>query len=342
MKGKPAFLLPAFDGKGIPVVFAANNGFAPVFAACLRSLLDHISEENCYDVVLLHTDVTEENQKTLSAMVEGCSAVSLRFFDVSEMLGDHPLRANAHISVETYFRFLIQSVLPGYDKVLYLDCDLIVNSDVAELYRTEVEGYLLAAARDPEFLGHLNGADKKIQRYILEELGMKDPSGYFQAGVLLLNTGELRKLHSQEQWLALASVPHRYNDQDVLNLCCEGRVRYLDMAWNLITDCDHTRVSGILPFAPPEIQRDYAQARLAPKIIHYAGYRKPWQKPAEDLANHFWSALRRTPYYEEMLYSMTCFATRESIREARRSRSPVWIIGRKVKRSLVRVRKKRK
>ena len=109
------FLKPAFDGDAIPVAFAASDGFVPYFAGCLQSLLDHISPGNCYDLVLIQTDVTGENQARLKTMVSAYSNVSLRFFHAGKLLENGRLKANAHISVETYFRFLIQQILPDYD-----------------------------------------------------------------------------------------------------------------------------------------------------------------------------------------------------------------------------------
>ena len=328
------FLTPAFSASSIPVVFAANNGFVPVFAACFQSLLDHISENYNYDVVLIQTDVSRENQEILSRMAAGYANVSLRFFHAGSLIKDYALKANAHISVETYFRFLIQKILPGYDKVLYLDCDLVVNGDVAELYQTDVDGYLLAAARDPEFLAHVHGAKPEIQKYIFRDLGMKDPENYFQAGVLLFNEKEMRKAYTLEQWLTFASKPYRYNDQDVLNIYCEGRVKYLDMAWNLITDCDHTRVSHVLIHAPAHIQEEYAIAHAAPKIIHYAGHRKPWHKATEDLGYYFWAPARKTPYYEALLEGMSRFVAKECMTEEIRARSLYWKLRRFVKKLL--------
>ncbi len=318
----------------VPVVFAADNCFVPYFSACLQSLLKHASAERFYDLVLLHTNVTEENQARLLDMVVPYPYVSLRFFNADALVYDYDLKTNGHISVETYFRFLIQKILPEYDKVLYLDCDLIVNADVGELYETDVEGYLLAAARDPEFLGNLNGANPRIRRYILTELNMHQPENYFQAGVLLFNEQEMRKAHSLEQWLTFASKPYLYNDQDVLNIYCEGRVKFLDMSWNLLTDCDHTRISGVISHAPESIQREYFLARKDPKMIHYAGFRKPWQRPTEDMAEYFWEAMRVTPFYEEALYNMSQFAADERITESRRKRSPYWRFRRYLKKLL--------
>lgn len=301
---KHEVLLPAFEHNSIPVVFAANNSFIPMFATCLQSVLDHVSDAYNYDLVLLQSDVSDENKRKLLDMVKGYKNVSLRLFDAASLLQNYDLKANAHISVETYYRFLIQAVLPKYDKILYLDCDLIANADVAELYNTDVEGYMLAAARDPDFLGQINGANRSTRLYCEKDFKMKNPYNYFQAGVLLFNENEMRKAYSLDQWLTFASQPYKYNDQDVLNLYCEGRVKYLDMAWNMITDCDHTRVSQVIVHAPAVIQAEYKKAHAAPKLIHYAGFMKPWHRPTEDYAHKFWEVARRTPYYEELLFRL--------------------------------------
>lgn len=297
-------LCPAFSEKSVPVVFAANDTFVPMFAASFQSLIDHCSEDYNYDVVLLNSDITEDNKKLLMNMVNGKQNISLRFFDVTRLVVNYNLKANAHISVETYYRFLIQDVLPDYEKILYLDCDLIVNADVAELYQEDLEGYMLAAVRDADFLGQINGANKETRRYIKEEFIMKDPYNYFQAGVILFNETEMRKAYSLDKWLEFASKAYKYNDQDVLNLYCENHVKYIDMSWNLITDCAHTRVPEVIVYAPDYIQKEYKHAHAEPKIIHYAGYMKPWHRPTEDYAEFFWESLRKTPFYEKMLFEM--------------------------------------
>ena len=133
---------------------------------------------------------------------------------------------------------------------------------------------------------------------------MKNPYNYFQAGVLLFNENEMRKAYSLDEWLTFAQTPYKYNDQDVLNIYCEGRVKYLDMRWNFITDCDHTRVSNIIIHAPEDIQNEYNKAAVNPKIIHYAGHIKPWQNPTEDKAEFFWEYARKTEFYELLLWRM--------------------------------------
>ena len=69
-------------------------------------------------------------------------------------------------------------------------------------------------------------------------------------------------------------------------------------------------------------------------MIHYAGFRKPWQRPTEDMAEYFWEAMRVTPFYEEALYNMSQFAADERITESRRKRSPYWRFRRYLKKLL--------
>lgn len=295
-------LKPAFKSSNIPIVFAANNDFIPVFATCLQSVIDHSSTKNNYDIILLQSDVSDSNKNKILNMIATKKNFSIRFANADRFVSNYNLKANAHISVETYFRFLIQDVMPEYDKVLYLDCDIIVNADLAELYKINIDDYLLAATKDPDFLGQINGANKDTVQYINTKLKMKNPYNYFQAGVLLLNEKKMRLEHTVDEWLKYASVPRKYNDQDVLNLYCENKVKYLDMSWNMITDHNNERVEKVIKFAPDEIQKEYAVAHSNPKIIHYAGFKKPWLDPREDYAEKFWETAKRTQYYETLLF----------------------------------------
>ena len=297
----PETLHPAFDQNNVPVVFAADDNYVPYFSACMQSVIDHSSPENNYDLVLISKNISHVNQDILREMVAEYHNISLRFYNPTPLINGYRLHANAHITEETYYRFLIQEILPYSDKVLYLDCDLVVNSDIAELYSTDVSGFMLAAALDPDFLGQIGGADPNTQEYVRTKLQLKNPENYFQAGVILFNEEEMRKSHSLQEWLGYAETPYRYNDQDVLNLYCEGRVKFLDMSWNLITDMEFKRFSNVISYASALVQDQYEKAHRNPAIIHYAGCIKPWYQPEEDLARYFWRELRKTPYYEIVL-----------------------------------------
>ena len=297
--------LPPADGAGmpvVPVVLAADNNYVPMLTTTILSMLENASSERFFDVVIFEKDISPRNQDLMHRFFSRFANARLRFVNVGELLGGRVLHTNnPHISAETYYRFLIQEVLPAYEKVLYLDSDLIVCGDVAELYDTDLGENLIAAAIDVDYLGNLNMLDGERLRYTDEVLGLKDPYSYFQAGVLLLNTHGLRELHTLEEWLALAEDNrYIYNDQDILNAECQGRVTYLDNAWNVMNDCGG-RIAKVFCYAPADVYEGYLRAYASPRIVHYAGFEKPWKFGMCDLSELYWEYARRTPFYEKLV-----------------------------------------
>ena len=289
--------------KIVPVVFAADDGYVPMVTTTVRSMLDNADKTRFYDIVILTSNISWEHQELMREnLTAGADNVSLRFHDVSAVIDQYDLATNnEHIGIETYYRFIIQLVMPGYDKVLYLDSDLIVEGDVAELYDTELGDNLLAATRDVDYLGNLNMNDGIRLAYTKSKLKMSNPYDYFQAGVLLLNIRAMSEAYTTAQWLEFASVrDYIYDDQDVLNTHCQGRVLYLDQAWNVMHDCCG-RVGNVFTFAPADVFKAYMAARNLPKIRHYAGCDKPWSLVKCDWAAHYWKYAKETPFYEELL-----------------------------------------
>ncbi|MDO4842232.1 MAG: DUF4422 domain-containing protein [Phoenicibacter congonensis] len=293
------------DGKPVvPVVFASDDAYVPMVTTTIYSMLKNASSESFFDIVILESDITSENKEIMLDFFSQFKNASIRFADVSGMIDQYDLKtSNGLISVETYYRFLIQNVLPEHKKVLYLDSDLIIKGDVAELFATELGSNLLGAAHDTDFLGSLNIPQKKKMEYAKSVLGMKNPYNYFQAGVLVMNLAEIRKLCTSEEWLEIAANPevtYTYDDQDILNSKCEGRVTFIDNAWNVMNDCNQ-RISKIFSFAPSKIYRAFLKAYENPKIVHYAGFEKPWFPGGCDKASLYWSYARQTPFYEQLI-----------------------------------------
>lgn len=294
--------LDVFDKPIVPVVFAADDNYVPQLTTTVYSAMKNADPSYFYDVVVLQRNVAWDKQERLRDFFKQFPNMSLRFTNVERELSGYDLSTNnAHISIETYYRFLIQKLLPFYDKVLYLDSDIVINGDIAKLYNTELQGKLLGAIRDIDFLANLNVKHGKRMGYAKNVLKMKNPYDYFQAGVLVLNTKAMRERYTIRQWLTYASNPaFIYNDQDVLNAHCEGEVLYLPWEWNVVHDCGG-RVGNLFVQAPNDIYDAYMRSRNNPQIIHYAGFQKPWTDPDCDFASIYWRYARETPFYERLL-----------------------------------------
>lgn len=294
--------LDVFDKPIVPVVFAADDNYVPQLTTTVYSAMKNADPSYFYDVVVLQRNIAWDKQERLRDFFKQFPNMSLRFTNVERELSGYDLSTNnAHISIETYYRFLIQKLLPFYDKVLYLDSDIVINGDIAKLYNTELQGKLLGAIRDIDFLANLNVKHGKRMGYAKNVLKMKNPYDYFQAGVLVLNTKAMRERYTIRQWLTYASNPaFIYNDQDVLNAHCEGEVLYLPWEWNVVHDCGG-RVGNLFVQAPNDIYDAYMRSRNNPQIIHYAGFQKPWTDPDCDFASIYWRYARETPFYERLL-----------------------------------------
>lgn len=297
----------------VPVVFASDDAYVPVLTVAIESMLRNANPERFYDVVVLTRNITWDHQVAMREYLGRYSNARLTFMDVWRKVAGYDLDTNnEHISIETYYRFLVQDVLSAYDKVLYLDSDLVVEGDVAELFDTELGDNLVGATRDVDYLANLNLPDGNRMRYSRGVLKMKNPYDYFQAGVLVLNTRAMRKLHAVSEWLRVSQrSDFIYNDQDVLNSECEGRVTYLDASWNVTNDIFH-RATALYPNAPAAAYDAYLASRNNPKIVHYAGAAKPWTYGWIDLSDHFWNYARETPFYEAILAGLSKFEVRQS------------------------------
>ena len=296
---------PAFSKNNVAIAVAANDYFIPYCATFLKSVAEHSDSQKNYDVILLSQDVSEVNVKKLKTLLSPWENISLRVIDPSVLIDQYTFHIRGHFSKETYYRLVLPELLPNYDKVLYLDSDMIALDDVAKIYDENIDGYLLAACHDADTAGLYNGYEKDKKEYTDKVLKLKEPYQYFQAGVLLLNLKEFRKRYTTKEILDFAvSEDWQLLDQDILNKLCENSVKYIDMSWNVMVDFGGVRINQIIALAPRWLNEMYHEARKNPRIIHYAGPQKPWFEPEMDLGIQFWEYARNTSFYEIMLARM--------------------------------------
>ena len=285
----------------VVIVFACSENFVPYLSVAVQSIIDNASPSRRYDIVVLTRNISPTSMITLTRQVTS-PHVGIGFLDVDAALGDVELPHHGHFRPETYFRLLAPQLLPNVDKAIYLDSDLIVDDDVAELFDVDVTGYKLAATRDADTIGQIDGYDATVGPYLKDELGMDDPHDYFQAGVLLMNLAELRRTVTPEEFLALSTERMwRWLDQDVLNKVANGDYVRVHMRWNYLMDWQHLRRTHIIANAPADVRAEYEEAAADPAVIHFAGPdNRPWLYPDADRAELFWHYAMRSPYLDEI------------------------------------------
>lgn len=292
---------PAFKENNVAMVLASSDFYTIYLSAMLASIVENASDEYNYDITVLESGIRKDNKKALQLLQEGHDNVSIRFYNVKEKMANVHLKATGHISVETYYRLLIPEVFINYEKILFLDSDMTVHADMAELFNMDVTGYMVAAAHDQCCLAFLNGNDKSFAKYCKEALKLKNPYDYFQAGVMLLNLTRFREKYTQKEIFEIATArQYRYVDQDIMNVLCEGEVKHLDLEWDVFPDFGPYEYE----FMPYYLQKQYEKARQNPKICHHTGPNKPWSELFADTmqTERFWRRARKSPLYEQILF----------------------------------------
>lgn len=263
----------------IPIFFAVDDGYCPFLAVAIQSMIDNASLENHYSIKVLNTDISRENKDKISKYKR--ENISIEFVDLNYYIRKvkDKLYTRDYYSKTTYFRLFIPNLYPQYDKVLYLDSDIVILDDIANLFDTDLGDNLVAAAPDDVIQFH-----PVFQTYAEKVVGVADYRRYFNAGVLLMNLHQLRRFKFQEKFVYLLdkikfSVAQ---DQDYLNRLCKGRVKLLDRVWNR------------MPIEDPKIRAEDV------KLVHYNLAFKPWHFEDILYKEFFWMYAQETEYFDQI------------------------------------------
>ncbi len=292
--------------EAVVILLLTRNGFVPQTAVMLQSLVSHSNKNRCYEIYAFGTDVSPENEEALRNIVEVNNNCLFKYINVSQFFAHKNLYTKDHVHIETFYRFVALKLFSQTEKVLYLDADIIVNTDVAELFDIDISNKYLAAVKDIDMAGQV-GVNGNSKDYLREQIGLLDPYQYFQAGVMLFNITEMRK-HCDMDYLVnlISEADWRYLDQDIMNHVFKDKICYLPQSWNVMmnwksdVDCRMNSIRN----APYTLYNEYLKARESPKIVHYAGYQKPWNNPSCDFSTYFWYYARKVPFYEILLQGL--------------------------------------
>ena len=245
----------------IHCVFSADDGYCQHLAVALVSLLAN-NKANRLDITILHGGLSESNQRRLRSVVDGRSNARMTLYQLEKGSFSH-LPEVGHLTVATYFRLFLPLILaPDVRKVIYIDADTAVLADLRELWDTDLQGHPIAAAPEYERIHH-------------RRLSLPDDVLRFNAGVMLIDLDVWRAEDLLAKCLAFIEQNAgilQSGDQDAMNVVLMRRVRFIGLEWNYQIYMRYRHVDG-------SGMSEEAFERIAanPKIVHFAGKRKPWR-----------------------------------------------------------------
>lgn len=253
------------------IVLATDDNFVQHCGVTMISILKHnlnvefflliegLKEDNLKSL----TDLVHNNGGKLNICMVPCDVV--KYFPMSKM-------ASSHISIATYYRLFIASLLPeSVEKAIYLDCDIVIRGSLEELWNTDLTEYALGVVYQD-----FGWSD---QEKSWDRLHIPRECGYFNAGSLLLNLYYMRKDNFQAKAIQFINENFDYivsHDQDVLNAIYYQAAFPISCKWNYTSIfMTNSLKSEDFP-SKYDYPKEISSAGFSPIIIHFVSKPKPW------------------------------------------------------------------
>lgn len=259
--------------KTINVCLACDNNYARYAGVVIASVLRSSMNNEKLVFYILDGGIDDLNREKINYLkkIKDCE---INFIKINNaMFADYmEIKTHEYITIPTYYRLKLPSLLLEVDRVIYLDCDVIVNSSLAELFETEMGEAVVAGVKD---------LNKRITR---------DNPSYVNAGVLVFDIKNMRNQNVEQEfleWTRLHKDSIRVGDQEIINEVLRGRIKLVDDEWNVQSSNFINRSS-------------YTKH---PRIIHFVAKQKPW---------HFGSfSYHKDYYFENLFYTPWALQTKE-------------------------------
>lgn len=262
----------------IKIVFSFDENFTDLFAVALKSLLESNKEDHI-ELYIMYEQLEDKTKENLLRIVKPYHQC-LHFikFDAFEY---DSLQVNNHLNKATYFRLAIPKHL-AFNKVIYLDSDLLIMDSIRELWEIDLDDFYFAAC---ETTGLWN-----------PELGL-DQLGYCNTGVMVMNLDRWRSDNFSERvmdFLLNRFYLTWFSDQCAINYVAQGNWKRIPLKFNLTTDVYLFKIAR----KDNHFSRlDIEYAKSNPVIIHFSGPSKPNRTSnSHPYKKLFWKILRQTPY----------------------------------------------
>jgi lipopolysaccharide biosynthesis glycosyltransferase len=266
--------IKAGDDLELTLVCCSDQNFAMPMAVLLCSVAANISPPWRIRMCVIDGGMDPATLEHLRKTVGRFGNARLEIFQGDLQVGGN-LTIDDCVNQSCYLRLLIGNVLPpDIEKVIYLDCDMIVESDLSQLWRQKFGGAVVMAVRD---FGY-----PTLKRGLPQTAHVLDIDGdapYFNSGVMVV---DLKRWREEQVAEHVFDYTRRFGDtvhlgdQDGLNAVLWNRWKPIDLAWNVQVGA----LNYLLSLQPLEDSKELLvrgdELLAHPRILHFVSNHKPW------------------------------------------------------------------
>lgn len=271
------------------LAFVTDENYVMPTSVAITSLICNKSSDICYKIYILGHLLSQESVDLfLNFSQENITILVLN----SNEIFDYKVQGNKHVSSAAFLKFKLPELIDE-DKVLYLDSDVVIQSDLSSLFYTDLEDYYAGVVLDFRSMHH-----KLFMNYMDYQFNT-----YFNSGVMLLNLQKMREDGVVSKILE-HKITHKthFADQDSFNCILHPKVKYLDMVYNY-------QVLLMNGYSKDIIKSIYgSNCGVADAlIVHYAWRYKPWEYKTPVL-NLFKKYYNLSPFSKRKLFLKTRYS----------------------------------
>lgn len=231
----------------INVCISTDENYSRYAAVVIASILANAKDDDDLNFYILDGGISGESQTKILQLktIKDCNINFVKIDD--KLFEDYKnVKTHAYLSLPAYYRLKAASLLPEVERLIYLDCDVVVNSSLDELFNADLGGLPVGGVLD-----------------IKLQMRSRNP-GYVNSGVLVMDLENIRKNNIEQvllDWTRENFDIIKAGDQQIINAALRGKIKLLPSTWNVQTSNFTNRSSY----------------EIHPNIIHYVGRQKPWK-----------------------------------------------------------------
>ena len=251
----------------INVCLACDNNYAKYAGVVIASILANSQQDENINCYILDGGISDDNKSKFNELktIKNCN---IEFVQIDESMFEDYKKVATHkyISIATYYRLRLTTLLPNVDKIIYFDCDVIVNSSLKELFNVDLHNNIIAGVKD-------------INKQML-----KINPNYINAGMIVMDLNKIRQENIEQQfydWTKEHIETIKVGDQEIINEVLKNRIEIVNDEWNVQSSNFTNRSSYI----------------SNPKVIHYVAKKKPWHYGSFSYhRSYYFKYLQLTPW----------------------------------------------
>lgn len=273
----------------IPVIFSFDENMSLQAGVATFSLLINASENVEYDVYyLIQKDIDNKQKQMFDKLKYLKSCANITFINVGNAFSNaYEVR---NVTIASYYRLLIPTLFKNYERVIYLDVDIICKTSLEEVYEFDLGDNYIAG----------------VASYICNDIDIEYSntigcnSGYYiNAGFIVFNIKKILEDSINEKFMELSNNKYLYQDQDIINIACNGKIKMLDVKYNFTQLYYRALLEGNI-FTKNFYSFENVKESSKDCIIHYTG-NKPWNSLCLRF-EEWWMIYKSSPFYTEEFY----------------------------------------